>query len=628
MCEDHAAHEAAAPSRLSRRDLLTRAGTLAAGAAVLSRLDWIPPAAAASVEGSLSMAMHVHSSFSEGSGSMGSHLAHAQANGVDVVWWTDHDTRMDGAGLRETVHFTSLNDEAGDGRAAWIWQRTTSGSLAAGSTGGIVDAPASPLDTVPLGSLLVRAESAGSARASLGFYADSQPAKWNYRSRLPGQTLHLEVNPTSIGSDAYLEMLVTSSYHPAIAERRAGTYRMSYRFGGPGAPGNRVIDGLTGIVTVPVTPGTWNSVALRPADDFAALFPGLDVRDLSLFGIDLNAVSKGAIASGYFDYLRFSRQSSGQMPLQDQADLEIAYAASYPTVTQRQGLEVSKGQTHLNWFGGAISLPDYDYTGGYDDFLQQTIVPFIHDRDGLVSYNHPFGTGSGSPLDKPTQDELLRQTAGRIVANGALGADVLEVGYPLRGGVDLQHHVTLWDICSRNALFLTGNGVTDAHHGTDWARLSNDWTTSAWSANAAEASLLAALRAGRAWCGSLTRFHGALDLLVDRQCPMGSVSMSLLDRRRLTAIAIDLPVGSRLQVIQGLVDYAGASRPTAPTRVVKTYPATALTSGRVSLSVPTDVSSFIRTQVLDAAGAVVALSNPVWLLREQPPQGVPLPRAC
>ncbi len=628
MCDDHAAPEAAQPSPLSRRDLLMTAGTLVAGAAVLSRLDWIPPAAAASVEGSLSMAMHVHSSFSEGSGSMGSHLAHAQANGVDVIWWTDHDTWMDGLGLRETVHFTSLTDEVGDGQAAWIWEQTTSGSLTGGSTGGIVDTPASPLDTVPLGSLLVRAESTGTSRASLGFYADSQPAKWNYRSRLPGQTLYIEVNPTSIGSNAYLELLVTSSYHPAIAERRAGTYRMSYRFGGSGAPGDRVADGLTGIVTVPVTPGTWNSVALNPADDFAALFPGLDVRDLSLFGLDLTAVSNGAIASGYFDYLRFSRQSSGQMPLQTQADLEAAYAARYPTVAQRQGLEVSKGTTHLNWFGGAVTLPDYDYTDGYDDFLRETMVPFIHDRGGLVSYNHPFGTGSGSPLDKPAQDELLRQTAERIVANGALGADVLEVGYPLRGGVDLRHHVGLWDICSRNALFLTGNGVTDAHHGTDWARLSNDWTTSAWSTSSAEATLLASLLAGRAWCGSLTRFRGALDLLVDRQCPMGSVSVSLLDRRRLTVTAIDLPAGSRLQVIQGRVDYAGPGQPQTMTRVVKTYQATAIATGSVSLSVTTDVSSFVRSQVLDATGVVVALSNPVWLLREQPPNGVPLPRAC
>jgi len=34
----------------------------------------------------------------------------------------------------------------------------------------------------------------------------------------------------------------------------------------------------------------------------------------------------------------------------------------------------------------------------------------------------------------------------------------------------------------------------------------------------------------------------------------------------------------------------------------------------------------VRTQVLDSAGALVGLSNPVWLLRAAPPTGIPAPR--
>jgi len=629
MCDDHdetSPPATASPFRLSRRDLL-KTGSLVAGAAVLGRVGFVSPAWA-SMDGAYSMAMHVHSSFSEGSASMNSQLAHARANGVDVIWWTDHDTRMNGLGLRETVHFTSLDSEAGDGRAAWIWRRKTSGSLTADSTGGIVDSPASPLDTVPAGSMLVSAKSTSASKAILGFYADSQPAQWNYRSALSGQTLYLEVMPTSIGSKAYVEVLITVSYHPAIGGRRAGSYLLSYRFGGAGSAGSRVANGLTGIVTVPVIPGQWNSVELNPAVDFAALFPGVDVRDLSLVDLHINAVSTGGIATGYFDYLRFSRQSSGQMPLQVQADLEATYAQQYPSLTQRQGLEVSKESPHLNWFGGAISLPDYStFTGQYEDFLQSSLIPFIHDRDGLVSYNHPYGTGSGSPLDQPTQDERLRQTATSMVLNRALGSDILEVGYPLRGGVDLRHHIGLWDVCSRNALFLTGNGVNDAHHGTLWAKLKNDWTTSVWAPSSAEASLLQALRSGRGWFGSHTRFRGALDLLVDGSCPMGSVSVSALAQRQLIVTATDVPAGGSLQIIQGGVDYAGPNQPTAQTSVVSAYPDIGLTTGTVAFSVDTSTSSFVRSQVLDSTGAVVALSNPVWLLREIPANGIPAARA-
>ena len=39
-----------------------------------------------------SMALHVHSSFSEQDGSMDAQLFQAASNAVDVLWWTDHDT--------------------------------------------------------------------------------------------------------------------------------------------------------------------------------------------------------------------------------------------------------------------------------------------------------------------------------------------------------------------------------------------------------------------------------------------------------------------------------------------------------------------------------------------------------
>jgi hypothetical protein len=60
-----------------------------------------------------------------------------------------------------------------------------------------------------------------------------------------------------------------------------------------------------------------------------------------------------------------------------------------------------------------------------------------------------------------------------------LGADLLEVGYTKRQGVDLAHHVALWDVLSRNAVFLTGVGASDDHFGVNWLGIDNNWFTSA-----------------------------------------------------------------------------------------------------------------------------------------------------
>lgn len=435
--------------------------------------------------------------------------------------------------------------------------------------------------------------------------------------------------PTAISPTAHLELLVSSSYHPARNGRPAGAYAISYRFGGSGAPGSRVATGLLGVVTVPVTKGEWNSVTVDPAADIAALWPDVDARDFAVYGITLSAVSGGNRwwnnAAGYFDYLRFHR-ASGELLLAGQADLMKSLSAGYPSVTQQRGLEISPYDTHLNWFGGAVRIPDL--TGvtsqSFAADMAQTVVPDIHARGGLVSYNHPFGFQNATPrLGQSVQQTKLGTVVRTLLRNGALGADIIEVGYQLRAGVDLAHHIGVWDALSRNGVFLTGNGVTDDHYGQGWLQLQNNWATTAWAPDATESSLLTALAAGRAYTASLTGYGGCLDLLADGSCPMGSVSISALPARSLQLTATVLPTGGSLQLVRGAVDYAGTAHPQPTATVVASYSSADLAGDQATALVDTTASSFVRTQVLDRSGAVVALSNPVWLLREPPPRGIP-----
>ncbi|MDQ4037966.1 MAG: hypothetical protein M3313_06380, partial [Actinomycetota bacterium] len=528
--------------------------------------------------------------------------------------------------------FSSLTNETGDG-TPWTWTLHKYGSHTTASTGGVVTSPASPKDPVAGGSLQVTAQSSGSTQASLGFHPETGQGKHNWRTNLTRQTLSLEVLPTSIGAYAYLELLIGSSYHPASGGRPAGKYSISYRFGGSGSPGQRQQSKNMAIVTVPCNPGVWNSVVLTPDADLKAVFPDLDSRDFSLFDIKFNAVSKrSAKASGNFDYLRFTRPTTGEVALTVQDEMMASYAGRYPGVTQQHGLELSYADPHINWFGGGIALPNYAgiKRSEYLDFMRGTVIPDVHRSGGLASYNHPFGTGDQlNPLPLSTQDQMLRDVATKLLSNNALDTDILEVGYPLREGVDLAHHVDLWDVCSRNGIFLTANGVSDDHAGDRWSARPT-WTTSVWAGNANEAALLNALKSGQAWCGSMTQHRGALDLLVDGSCPMGSVSISSLPERRLKVTATSVPVGGSVDVVQRPVDYAGAGNPSPGTPVIKTLPATALSTGTTEVRMTTDQSSFVRTQVRDSTGTVIALSNPVWLLRENPPGGraIPAARAC
>jgi hypothetical protein len=586
-----------------------------------------------------SMAMHVHSSFSEQSGSMDSQLFQATKNSVDVLWWTDHDERMDGLAYRRTVHFTSLTAESGGAAEGgpWIWTKVVSGPVTSASDGGIVEHPCSPEDPVVGGSLHLTAKSSSTATAKYGYYANSHPAGWNYRDNLTGQSLAIDVLLTSGWTQGYLELLIATSYHEAAAGRPAGGYSLSYRFVPPGVSASRVANGNDGVITIPVLPASsanpWCTTTIAPSRDIAALWPDLDYRDFALFGLTLNAASEGESVGGYFDYLRFDRRMGGEAALRQQIEMEAVLAPRYPSVVQRQGLEISGGLPHLNWFGGAVANPDYGTTtlSSWSRYLEDTLVPEVHRVGGLVSYNHPYGMAAPPALPVAQQNALLARTAKKLLPTAerpaALGCDLLEVGYTLRQGVDLAHHVALWDVLSRNGVFLTGNGTNDDHFGQNWHGIVNNWVTSAWAASTKEEDLLASLAAGRAWCSSLSRYRGSLDLTVDGACPMGSVSVSKLNSRQLVAHATGLPAGGALQILQGEVDYAGTAAPAANTHVIASYGADEMAAGSVKQPVDTYHHSFVRTQVVDQAGRVVGLSNPVFLLRVAPKRGIPTHRS-
>jgi len=644
MCDDHRAggELASADSGLSRRHFLHGTAAVAAAAALLHRVPRLPLRSAArpvAADGAAaySMAMHIHSSFSEQSGSMDSQLFQAATNSVDVLWWTDHDARMEGIDYRDTVHFTSLTDEeGGPGQGkAWIWKQVEHGPLTGGSGGGIVTNPCSPNDPVAGGSMQLTAQSRTTATAKYGYHANCQPADFNYRDNLTGQSLSIDVLLTSGWSNGCLELLIDTSYHEASGGRSAGAYALSYQFGPPGVPAGRVAQGNSGVITIPVTPSgsnPWYTATISPSDDIAALWPDLDYRDFALFNLTLSAVSTGDLVSGYFDYLTFNRTISGEAFLEQQAEMEAVLAAQYPNVIQQQGLEVSWRLPHLNWFGGDVVMTDYGKTkpSGYIKYLADTAVPQIHAAGGLASYNHPYGTKNRGALSAAQQNALLSKVAGQMLPTpsrpAALGTDLLEVGYNMRAGVDLGHHLALWDIMSRNAVFLTGNGTSDDHFGQNWYGLTNNWVTSAWAASTAQADLLAALAAGRSWCGSLSSYRGSLDLLVDGSCPMGSVSVSTVTSRQLAVTATGLTANGSLQVLQGAVDYAGTAGLTSDTQVIATYSAAELAGGSVTLPIDTSAGSFVRTQVLDDSGTTVGVSNPVWLLQDPPPGGIPAPR--
>lgn len=619
------------PTGPSRRDVLrTGLGVVAAGLLpsaatwTSSRPAWADTAADGSVV--VPMAMHVHASFSEGAGpataSWQTQLDEAQRAGVKVVWATDHDWRMSAFQAPDVFHTVALREQVKHRTYTWVPQ--SSGRTANWSA--TADGRATPSDPAQgKGSLRLAVTSADASPASARLYLDGRACDHAHRTNVAGQVLRLQVLALQVSPDSWGELVVQLSHHPATGRRPAGSYQLVYQFGRSGRPSTA---GLVATVPVAVQPGSWTEVVLDLQADIAQAWPDLVAADNSVFDLWLAATSRGgAPAELLYAYLRLSRDATGDRPLQVQQSVLDAYRGAYPGLVVRYGLELSVGDTHVNGFGSGRSLPDYrsgaaaqEVSAGADEYTTWS-TGLIHRWGGLASINHPFGSGHG--LDsQPAQDAKRRQVAHRMLATRAYGADVLEAGYHLRGGATLQSHLALWDTLSRAGIWVTGNGVNDAHGGnqTDWRQLGNRFVTTVLARDTSETALLAALAAGRTWCSELGGYAGLLDLRAG-SCRTGQVSVQPgVLRRPLEITATDLPSAATVQVVQGPVDYGTAQDPA--TTVVTQLPARSFASGSATVLLDTSRSSFVRAEVV-VGDRVVAFTNPVWLLQEQPPVAPP-----
>ena len=576
---------------LDRRRLLQ----LAAGGLLGVGTIGLPSAAVAAAgrraaDDPVTMAMHLHGSFSEGTASMDAHLHQAQGLGVDVLWWTDHDFRVAALGYRRAVRFDGAQED--ENGLSWTWVPLSYG-----------DPTAARHDFVPVppgadeeGGAL-RFQATGPLDGWATYLLEGRAWNYTYSTSYADTVLELDVLPELLGPDAQVVVEIGSSYRPATGGRAAGQYRLQYRVGD--SPGRRTEDeGRLGVIGIAAGTG-WQRLRMDLRADHAALWPDTVAGDAALtqFRVGVRA-GNGATAQAVVDRLRFQR---GRRSVAEGMGLlraaVRAYRERYPGLTQYAAAEVSLVD-HVNAFGGDGTLPTYDTTRPIKDEsvqAQRDMVRFLHRHGAVVSINHPF-PGPG--------------LAHKLVTTRGVGADVIEIGT----GAQVENLAQAYDVAARNAVFLTANGVTDDHAGSDWLNPDEPrWITGAWARSRDSDHLCAAMRAGRAWFYDPLWWRGELDLLVDGHVPMGGVLLTRHRRVPVRVTATDLPIAGSLELVVGRCDRAGASQLTPVNRSVA-VPASRVVRGRWSTDISRGDGVYVRAMVRRDNGAVVGFSNPVWVL--------------
>jgi hypothetical protein len=559
---------------------------------------------------------------------------------VDVLWWSDHDWRIAAHtyvtdfdfehGLRDVEFAPAPLDsrywEGGEALPAWAKQADAG-----------PDAPLESVEEVKKGwqrlpvanpaqraMLEVSEDEARQGRRSLRVTLPGTTDEWE-RVALAFETsgrrhiaslasrvrVRLSVMPVSMRGEARIVVSALLSQHPPDYRGRLD-YRLSRAGIGAGEASVAVSHNPSPELSYPVKvatielphePGRWNDLVFDLTRD--AERHGLGGVDNSLAELLLVFEVRGdGHLVAHVDALRIERQQVGE-PL-FRAEKQLAQALSREGIVNHVGQEISYA-AHLNAYGPRVPLADH--VGHPHGYTPAEAVELAHAQGGIVSLNHFFGMATtATDHNLPKERQSFDRRVERLIALRAYGADLLEVGYRARGH-GLAAFLELWDRLSAEGIFITGVGVSDSHDNeVGWLEGPNNFITWVYAASPTEEDLIEALLSGRAFFGDPTRFDGRLDITSPEGGRMGQVLFVGDAGTTLTYRAEGLRSGQRIRIVR---DGRIAGR-LAPSGASFDY------SEQIAVEEP----GFVRFEVVDPQGPV-AFSNPVYLLLEPRPGGVP-----
>ncbi len=509
-------------------------------------------------------ALHLHSSFSEGAGSLDWQMLHAAASGYDLCWWSEHDWRM---ACRDHVREIEFGESANEEDPFDLdSQGTTATARVDVAASGEGKGRALRLD-VPPGAAGVAVTTISENRDRLTY------------SLAADLTLELRVFAEGLDGEDRFAVLCELSQHPG--EKR----RLEYSFRWEGEPPRHrdASDAVRRVVPRTTATGSWVTLVLPVSRDAAEAWPnGLDS---NLQGLRLSVSSASSGASATVQWIRVRHESCGA-PLRRTQE---KWMQSYPNVAHQFADEVSFARPHLNQYGGPRGL--FDFEEIWDESRVGDIVERVNRAGGLVSWCHPLGVRSSRRVrerfDKAYQDDLVQRRFG--------GTDVLEVGFRRKGVSSLGEYLGLWDAAGRRGVVITGIGVNDSHE-RDWSSFENNFGT--WLAAPADdaARLRDALANGHAVFGDPLAFRGTLAISCGDAGPG-----DILGGSGPREVVARLEAAPRGTVVKLVVD-GNVRREGTATRG----------EGSWSLRLRAEEARFVRAEAWSAAGDPLAFTNPIY----------------
>lgn len=503
---------------------------------------------------------------------MGAHCYEAKRAGVDVVWLTDHDTRISlsiGGPFIESFDFESpdlttavdrLKNGGRPGRIGVGWQILRQDP---GVTGGaslsknhfyrgtqslcLDDASAAEVGSslaAPIATQRSNSDPDDWHYLILDFKADS---KMHSRPLFAGARVGVATllecldDPSGQDAEAWLDLILTEQppdlrqarlryliagdpsthtpededrYHTRVLPLHSSS-TASNHLAQPGSPRH----GAPNQNNSP-THAAWLYRQLDPAADAAGELGGTD-NSMNSLRLGVRVRRAGRIRL-YVDDLSITHDAAGNALHARQRAIAKEKAATYG-VTCHVAQEISWAGQHKNAWG--VQIPLMDYASSPGGFTHAEGVDWAKRHGAAFSLNHPFSKFEyKSPDDDAAREAHLALIAEEYVTHQAYGANCLEVGFPAgRHHFPLDYYLRLWDTLSAAGVVIAGSGSSDAHSARVGWQTGNNYATHIHSSSTDEDSLLAGIRSRNLYPADPILFRSRLDFRDTAGHVMGEV---------------------------------------------------------------------------------------------------------
>jgi hypothetical protein len=272
-------------------------------------------------------------------------------------------------------------------------------------------------------------------------------------------------------------------------------------------------------------PGAWTRHEIDPARDAdGAALDGepLGGSDNAMTGVRITLrVRKSGRIVLHVDDLTIAHEVAGNDLRARQRELAGELAAKHGVVCHI-AQEISWAGQHKNAWG--IGVPLLDYASAKGGFTHDQGVEWAKKHGGVFSLNHPFSKYNKIELDDPQREQILEEMIQTYVGSGASEANTLEVGFPAgRHNFTLDYYLRLWDGLSRAGIVIAGSGSSDAHSARVGWQNGNNFATHIRADSTDEQALLTGLRARDIYPADPVRFRSKLSFTDDAGHRMGEV---------------------------------------------------------------------------------------------------------